>query len=305
MKYFQSTGFFCLLYLGIFWCLSFGVSILIPNSQITNAIVYVGIALCGILFTIISGKDIKKTLRLHKMHVGSIILVILMSLTIRPFASLISQMGTMIFQDITTSSINRQLSNGLIPALTTMAFLPGLVEEMTFRGIIYSGLRKANPIKGILLSALFFGLAHMNFQQFCYAFFLGLVFGLVIEATDSIFSTMLMHMCFNGLSVAISYIMYHSGTLSKILNSSTVAQTTTWDSVIILIPSAFLGAVLSILLFLAIAKLNGRLGYIKTWFSKDIRKTWPKEKASSISYWIAIGICIFIAFIIEVAGQLH
>ena len=112
-------------------------------------------------------------------------------------------------------------------------------------------------------------------------------------------------MCFNGLSVAISYIMYHSGTLSKILNSSTVAQTTTWDSVIILIPSAFLGAVLSILLFLAIAKLNGRLGYIKTWFSKDIRKTWPKEKASSISYWIAIGICIFIAFIIEVAGQLH
>ena len=42
----------------------------------------------------------------------------------------------------------------------TTAFLPGLVEEILFRGVLYSRLRKANPIKGILLSALLFGIAH-------------------------------------------------------------------------------------------------------------------------------------------------
>ena len=304
MRYFKSTGFFCLLYIGIFWCLSLGVSILVSNPQVVNAIVYLGIALCSILFTWISGRDICHTFRLHRIHIGSVFLVIVMSLTIRPVAGLFSQIGVIFFHDITTSSISRLISAGLLPCMITMALLPGIVEEMIFRGIVYSGMRKANPIKGILLSALFFGLAHMNFQQFCYAFFLGIVFGLVVEATDSIFSTMLMHMCFNGFSVGISYLIYRSNTLSALLDSSIETQNATWNSVIALIPSALFGAILSFFLLITIARLNGRLGYMKTWLSKDIRETWPKGKAASISYYAALGICIFIALTVELAGRL-
>ena len=55
---------------------------------------------------------------------------------------------------------------------------------------------KLIPSKESLLSALFFGIAHMNFQQFSYAFFLGIVFGCLLEATDSIFATITAHMIF-------------------------------------------------------------------------------------------------------------
>ena len=52
-------------------------------------------------------------------------------------------------------------------------------------------------------NALAFGLMHMNFNQFCYAFVLGIAFGILLEATGSIFATMTAHFVINGWSTVL------------------------------------------------------------------------------------------------------
>ncbi len=303
MKYFKSPGFFSLCYVFVFLCFNLGTSMFFTNSQLVAALTYAGIAAYTILYAIVCEKDMRQTFRFHKLHPASIPLLILLSLTLRPAAGFISQLSQLFFYDMTTSSITSGVTQNFPIMLITTALLPGIIEELIFRGVVYSGLRKANPIKGIFLSALFFGIAHMNFQQFCYAFFLGIVFGFIVEASDSIFSSMIMHITFNGSSLGFTYLIYKFDTLSKLMETQNIQGSSLQTNLMELaaylpIVAAALG--ISILLMAAIAHLNGRLGYIKTWFSKDIRKTWPKEKATSISYFAAIAICFIISILLEV-----
>ena len=91
--------------------------------------------------------------------------------------------------------------------LLVMAVLPAISEELLFRGILYNTYRKAAPLMGVFLSALFFALLHGNFNQIPYAFFLGLVLALMMEATGSIIIPVIMHFLMNGSNVLISYAM--------------------------------------------------------------------------------------------------
>ena len=75
-----------------------------------------------------------------------------------------------------------------------------ILEELLFRGIILDGmLKRYSPAKAILLSAMLFGLIHINPVQVVNAFFLGLLFGWVYWKTGSLRSVMLMHAANNGL----------------------------------------------------------------------------------------------------------
>ena len=164
---------------------------------------------------------------------------------------------------------------------------------------------KANPIKGILLSALFFGIAHMNFQQFCYAFFLGIVFGFLIEASDSILSSMTAHMVFNGSSLLLTYLLSKTDIFNTAANTASGnVSSTDLTTIIASIPMALIGLVLSILLIIAIAYLNGRLGYMKTWFYKQYRASWPKEKSAGFSFFAAVGVCFLFSILMEISAHI-
>ena len=98
------------------------------------------------------------------------------------------------------------LAMGLIPGLLLMAFLPAMVEETIFRGMIYNTYSKRRPIIGILLSALLFGLMHMNFNQLPYALYLGIIMALVMEACDSIVAPMIVHFTMNATSSTLAFL---------------------------------------------------------------------------------------------------
>ena len=299
MKYIKSAGCFSLFYVILYFILSTGMGIFITNTYLFTTLFYGILLIAAFLYLKICGDDTKKTLRMHKIHIGSFFLVILLAFTIRPVAGFITMIANLFFQDVTTNTMTQKVMQSLGLSVFTTAFLPGLVEEILFRGVLYSRLRKANPIKGILLSALLFGIAHMNFQQFSYAFFLGIVFGCLLEATDSISATITAHMIFNGSSILLTY------AISKVslfgVNNLDTANTVTVSSIIASIPVALIGLILSIFLLVAIAYLNERLGYIKTWFQKDIRQTWPKKRVTNISFWAAFIVC----FLFRICYSFH
>lgn len=301
MKYIKSAGFFSLFYVILYFGLSMGMRLFVSNSDLYTVLFYGIMLIAALIYLRICGDDLKTALRIHPIHIGSFFLIILLAFTIRPVAAFITLIGDLFFNDFTTTTMTQKVMANLGISIFTTAILPGLVEETLFRGVFYSKVRKANPIKGILLTALFFGIAHMNFQQFCYAFFLGIVFGILVEATDSILSSITAHMVFNGSSLFLTYLISRSGLLNTAASSSNAVSL---SSIIASIPMAVIGLALTIILIIAIAYLNGRLGYMRTWFNKDIRSTWPKEKAVNLSFFAAIGICFIFSILMEISAHI-
>lgn len=95
---------------------------------------------------------------------------------------------------------------GVIMAIATIVVAP-IVEEIIFRGLILSRLRKAIPgWLAVLISALLFGLCHGQIVWICYAFVLGLIFGVMAQRSGSVWPSLLAHVLFNTIGHCSSYI---------------------------------------------------------------------------------------------------
>ncbi len=95
---------------------------------------------------------------------------------------------------------NVDMDNGLITMIYVLLIGP-VSEEMIFRGAIMDRLKIAFPFwiaNGI--QAALFGLYHMNLVQGVYAFVLGMILGLVIQVTGSIWGAIATHILFNSTS---------------------------------------------------------------------------------------------------------
>lgn len=92
----------------------------------------------------------------------------------------------------------KELLNNLfsktVPALLTAVIAAPILEELIFRGIILEGLLKNyNPLKAILITNIFFGIAHLNPWQFVGAFIFGIFISWVYMKTRNIFLPVLIH----------------------------------------------------------------------------------------------------------------
>lgn len=90
------------------------------------------------------------------------------------------------------------LGDADILAIIASIFIAPLVEEVFFRGLVYTRLRRAMPpVVAMLLSSAVFGLLHGQILWICYATFVGLAMALVFERTGTVRATFAMHLAFN------------------------------------------------------------------------------------------------------------
>ncbi len=148
-----------------------------------------------------------ETVRLRKMKLADIAWSVLFGILIQPLLTLLNALS-MVVSTNTTSMFMMELSEqvSFLPALILMAVVPCILEETVYRGVFYNEYSKINPWKAALLSGFLFGLMHGNINQFCYAAVMGVLFALLIEATGSILSTMLIHFWINAGSVTLMYL---------------------------------------------------------------------------------------------------
>lgn len=91
----------------------------------------------------------------------------------------------------------------LMVVISNMIIAP-VVEEMIFRGLILSRLKRAVPVVwAVLISALIFGLAHGQIVWIAYAFVLGIVLGIVTVKTESVAAAIVLHVVFNIFGTVI------------------------------------------------------------------------------------------------------
>ena len=159
------------------------------------------------VFFVMCREPASKTFALKGVKISALILCIPFTWTILPLTLLLN-VFSMIFTDNRATKIFESLSGGgfLKMALFAAVIAP-ICEELTFRGIIFSGFRKnGSALQAILISALLFGLFHMNINQALYAFALGVFFGAVREVSGSVIPTIVCHITVNGGSMLSMYL---------------------------------------------------------------------------------------------------
>lgn len=188
--------------------LSFGIAFsnidlpIIPKmilSQLT-------ILLPFIVYCIMKSKNPLKLIRFKKIPVTSAILCVVIAFCSYPVVVCLNMISMLFVENAMTEVVTGVLSKGVVFGMMIIAILPAFVEETIFRGVVYNTYSKRRPLLGVFLSAFLFGLMHMNFNQMPYAFFLGIVMALLMEACDSIVAPMIFHFTINGSSTLLSFI---------------------------------------------------------------------------------------------------
>lgn len=85
-------------------------------------------------------------------------------------------------------------------AASIIVLVPAFTEELLFRGVILNGFQKNYfDKKAVILSALLFGIVHLNPWQFLTAFIFGTYLGWIITKTSSILPCIFLHFLNNFL----------------------------------------------------------------------------------------------------------
>lgn len=90
----------------------------------------------------------------------------------------------------------------IVLELISSALMTPILEEMVFRGILFTRLKSMLPkIPAIVVSALIFAAVHFNVVQFIYAFLLGIVLAILMDLADHVYPAIIGHVTANLIAV--------------------------------------------------------------------------------------------------------
>ena len=162
-----------------------------------------------ILILRISKTDIRSTLRLNYTNPMNFLLVLIAALPLLLLSGIIGQLTNIIFPvseaylDALQNLVTVQ-ENGLWFTIFVVGILPGICEEVMFRGFILSALKKKGLWYGIILTAVLFGAFHLDPFRFLPVTLLGIWLGYLALKTNSLFVPILAHFAQNSLAILIT-----------------------------------------------------------------------------------------------------
>lgn len=137
--------------------------------------------------------------------------------------------------------------------LIGIAVVPGIFEELFVRKAILGYGRKYGKYFALIVSSLIFALIHMNLAQGIFAFFMGLLFGIIFLKTGDIRLTIILHIINNGF-VSISGLVAENAMVSNVLEVVSIVI-----------------AVIGILLFIVNVIKNKGLKFEKEQFKEEYK----------------------------------
>lgn len=266
-----------------------GVTI-ITSLLLGQAIIFVPAA----LFVLFSREKINAVLGFRKIKISSILMIILFTYLMLPITTVINAVSMLFVDNTVTQMSGAVLQMPMALMVLLMGVLGPLSEEMIFRGMVFGGYKKSgNTVKAIILSALLFGLMHMNFNQAAYAIFLGVVMAVLVEATGSLWGSVVFHMTVNIENVMLMYISRSMFTEEY----TKQAEQLTGDTQQMLMVIGIYGVIAMVTTSIALCVL--------AWVAKNeqreehLRQIWASRKEKSgrtVTIPLVTGIVIAVAF---------
>lgn len=226
-----------------------------------------------VLYLFIMRKHVKDIIWFRRFHPLTLLLLPPLVLFMEPLITLLNAISMLFVRNEISHAASALVDhNTLGTSLFFMAFLPCVIEELAYRGVMFGSFHEAGRLKAILMSGFLFGLMHMNFNQMAYAIMIGLVFGFVVEATGSIIPTMIMHFLINGFSVVIKHIANIIPMLKDQAENTEVTQTMLLSTIRAYIPMALVGTVISAGIIYLLATINGRMESFTSVFTEPFNR---------------------------------
>lgn len=214
----------------------------------------------------------------RKLRISDGLLSLLFGYALVPTMLFVSNLTSLFSTNYVQDSVQELIAYPFVVQLLIIAVLPACVEEFVFRGLIYHSYRKNGILGAAVLSGLVFGLMHLNINQLSYALLMGIVFALLVEATGSMYSSMLAHFAANSYSIIMMQLVSMTSGGSELLEQSAQAAESSMNSVPVIIAQVvMLGLVaagfleIAYLLFKKIAVRNGRWEYLKEQLHKGFK----------------------------------
>lgn len=269
----------------------------LENMALNIFVSEITIWLPAVLFLLVTRTKPISFCKLKKVHLSTVLMTVLYTLLLEPLITVVNAVTTL-FVNNTVADMSGQITGlPLWMMLLGVAVYAPFAEELTFRGVIYQGYAKQeNRWKALLLSSLLFGLMHMNLNQACYAFVMGVALALLMEATGSMLPAFITHFCINGLSTVLMFVMdsMTGGQLEALVDT---AENSVSNQEMLLV----------ICVYLVIATLCTPLaGCVLVWIAgreghrEDLRQLWRsrRNKTRLVSIPLVLGILICVAVIV-------
>ena len=93
----------------------------------------------------------------------------------------------------------------LVFQLIFVGALPGICEELMFRGVMLPAFERRGRMYGVVVSAALFALMHGSVSGLPVHFGLGMLMGLMAVRLDSLYAPMVFHIGYNSLAVMLDY----------------------------------------------------------------------------------------------------
>lgn len=155
--------------------------------------------------------NVKEVLRLNKISLLNIFLIICIMVFAIPVTGVFNMANLWLVNRIFGKVLVVQPpiaadASGLLLNILVIGVTPAICEEIMFRGVIQRGFERFGAVKSILITALLFGLIHIDFQKLFGTFFLGALIGFIVYRTNSIYGGMVAHFTNNSVAVLAMYL---------------------------------------------------------------------------------------------------
>lgn len=95
----------------------------------------------------------------------------------------------------------------LAASIVFVAILPGISEELLFRGAILGAWEEKGSKKAIFISSVWFMLMHGTLTGMPAQFLCGIILGIIVVSTDSLFSGMIFHTVYNAATLILAFVL--------------------------------------------------------------------------------------------------
>ncbi len=194
----------------VFWSVLVGQSfVFLPQMSIIKLnFLYQAIAIGVpiIIYIAISKENLNEIFSFKKISLKNLLFIFVITVLSRPIAGFISYISSLFFYNYIDDLFFDLKEYSKFQILFLVAITPAFFEELFMRGVIFHGYKNLSAVKISVINGVLFGVFHLNFQQFFYAFFVGTLFSIFVYYTGSIFASMFSHFIFNSMSAYVFFV---------------------------------------------------------------------------------------------------
>ncbi|MCM1136464.1 MAG: CPBP family intramembrane metalloprotease [Clostridium sp.] len=195
-------------YIGMVYAIMLFFPRIMDSLILDNLVCELVLMLPVLIFSAASGEKPGSFLEFHKIKISSALMTVLFTFLSMPVLTLFNLISQLWVQNEVAAAME-EMQVSEMPfweMFLSMAVIAPLFEEIACRGAYYRAYRKSGSVlRAMLMSSVIFAASHMNFNQAAYAFVVGILAVLLVEATGSLWTSILYHGVINGSQ---SFLMY-------------------------------------------------------------------------------------------------